>query len=309
MDDTVKFEAFPGVKRAQSDPRKKPASLTDEEWAMLSSGSSGSGAVPARSVSAPQAGATSKMSLPDTHSQADPRFYRRFGFGDFLANAWMIVFLPFMIAALAVRLAASGMFLKFEYFISPWFPADSYGFTADDRLHYASYVVDYLGNLDQSRYLADVYMPDGSAAFTAGEIAHMADVKDLVSLLYFIGVVGLIGSVLAAVHLSRRYGPGMRTALKWGGLVTLILILALGVLGAVGWQSFFTNFHRLFFSDGTWEFYLDDTLIRLFPAQFWVDAGIAAALIMVLVSVVLLLLSRLGHKQRKAAKLARRQSS
>ena len=53
--------------------------------------------------------------------------------------------------------------------------------------------------------------------------------------------------------------------------------LAIGVvivLAVVGWNVFFTGFHTLLFEDGTWYFLTSDTLIRLFPEQFWFDAAL-----------------------------------
>ncbi|NDJ62146.1 MAG: DUF1461 domain-containing protein, partial [Chloroflexi bacterium] len=40
------------------------------------------------------------------------------------------------------------------------------------------------------------------------------------------------------------------------------------------WDYFFTLFHNLFFESGTWQFLYSDTLIRLFPEQFWFDAAL-----------------------------------
>ncbi|RNB39115.1 DUF1461 domain-containing protein, partial [Staphylococcus aureus] len=74
----------------------------------------------------------------------------------------------------------------------------------------------------------------------------------------------------------------------------------LAVLAVLGWDRFFTGFHALFFEQGTWQFYLDDALIRLFPAQFWMDAGIAVGAIILLASLLLLLLSFIGAGSRRA---------
>jgi integral membrane protein (TIGR01906 family) len=88
-----------------------------------------------------------------------------------------------------------------------------------------------------------------------------------------------------------------------GSAATLILILVLGILGALNWQQFFTDFHRIFFADGTWTFYVDDTLIRLFPAQFWMDSGIVIALLVLMVSSLVLALTwpTRGRRNRSAA--------
>lgn len=43
------------------------------------------------------------------------------------------------------------------------------------------------------------------------------------------------------------------------------------VLAIIGWNTWFTAFHQLFFLPGTWTFTQTDTLIRLFPLPFWFD--------------------------------------
>jgi uncharacterized membrane protein len=42
----------------------------------------------------------------------------------------------------------------------------------------------------------------------------------------------------------------------------------------VAWEWFFESFHRIFFEGDTWRFPSSDTLIRLYPDEFWV--GVAA---------------------------------
>jgi integral membrane protein (TIGR01906 family) len=80
-----------------------------------------------------------------------------------------------------------------------------------------------------------------------------------------------------------------------------VIILGLGTLAALGWQQFFTEFHRIFFANGTWTFALDDTLIRLFPGQFWVDAGIVIGALVLIASVVTLILTWPTRKRRGLA--------
>lgn len=244
----------------------------------------------------------------DAHDDLDEPARTRVNALDIIGGIWIALATPFVLAGLAVRLIASGLFLKFAYFWRPGFPADAYGFTNDDRLHYGSYVVDYLNNFDSSRYLSDVVLPNGVPLFQPEEIAHMEDVKDLVSLLYLIAVIGAIGMLLFGLYMSRANGPGLRHALRFGALLTIIAFLALGALAMLGWDRFFTQFHAMFFDAGTWEFYVDDALIRLFPGQFWVDAGIAAAAIVLLISALILALSFIGRRraERKERRSERR---
>ncbi|RBP63647.1 integral membrane protein (TIGR01906 family) [Brevibacterium sanguinis] len=227
---------------------------------------------------------------------------------DVIGIIWIALATPFILLALAVRFVASGLFLKFEYF-RPGFPADEFGFSASDREHYGTYVIDYLHNLDSRRYLADVILPNGEPVFISDELSHMADVKGLISLLYLIAFIGVIGVIIFALILSRRNGPGIHLGVRLGSILTIVALAATAVLAFLGWDTFFRGFHRIFFADGTWEFYLDDSLIRLFPPQFWVDAGIAVGGIVVLLAIVLFCFSFAGHKQRRALRRAAKDSA
>jgi integral membrane protein (TIGR01906 family) len=68
---------------------------------------------------------------------------------------------------------------------------------------------------------------------------------------------------------------------------TLSAAGALGLYILLNFNNFFTRFHHLFFEGDTWLFRRDDTLIRLFPNDFWFDAsaGIAGLTVVELVVV------------------------
>ncbi|MBC8099255.1 MAG: DUF1461 domain-containing protein, partial [Armatimonadetes bacterium] len=85
---------------------------------------------------------------------------------------------------------------------------------------------------------------------------------------------GSLGALLVIALLWTRDRSALATALLRGGLLTVggVVVIVLGVI--IAWDSFFTTFHQLFFQDGTWIFYYSDTLIRLFPEQFWFDAAL-----------------------------------
>lgn len=224
---------------------------------------------------------------------------------DVIGTIWIMLATPFVLLALAVRFVASGIFLKFEYF-RPGFPADQFGFSAADREHYGTYVIDYLHNFDSRRYLADIVMPNGEPIFISDELSHMADVKGLISLLYLVALVGIIGSVLFGIYMCRKNGSGIHAGVRLGSIFSIVFMAAVAVVAVLGWDSFFRGFHKVFFADGTWEFYADDSLIRLFPPQFWVDAGIAGGGLFVLLAIILFLLSFTGHKKRRALRKARK---
>ncbi|WP_457949081.1 TIGR01906 family membrane protein [Pseudarthrobacter sp. alpha12b] len=209
----------------------------------------------------------------------------------------LAIIYPVILLVLAVRAVTSPLFLWVEY-NRPGFPGDGYGFSTDDRMTYGSYAVDYLSNWAGPRYLGDLVQRGGEKLFKDGEVSHMADVKAVILSTFGAGALLLLLALIAIVYLRKRSTGGIRRGLFAGSIITVVLILGLGTLAALGWQQFFTEFHRVFFADGSWTFSLDDTLIRLFPSQFWIDAGIAIAGMVLLASIVTLVLTWPTRRRR-----------
>ena len=212
----------------------------------------------------------------------------------------LAIIYPVILLILAVRAVTSPLFLWVEY-NRPGFPGDGYGFSTDDRMTYGSYAVDYLSNWAGPRYLGDLVHRGGDKLFKDGEVSHMADVKAVILSTFGAGALLLLLALVAILYLRRRSTGGVRRGFFAGSIITLVLILGLGTLAALGWQQFFTEFHRIFFAAGSWTFSLDDTLIRLFPSQFWIDAGIAIAGMVLLASIVTLVLTWPTRRRRGVA--------
>jgi integral membrane protein (TIGR01906 family) len=209
----------------------------------------------------------------------------------------LALFYPVILLVLAVRAVTSPLFLWIEY-NRPGFPGDGYGFSTDDRMTYGSYTVDYLSNWAGPRYLGDLVNRSGNSLFKDGEVSHMADVKLVILSAFGAGALLIVLSIVAIAYLRRRSTGGVRRGLFAGSIVSLSIIVGLAVLAVLGWQQFFTEFHRLFFASGSWTFALEDTLIRLFPGQFWIDAGIVIAGLVFLASVVTLILTWPTRRRR-----------
>ncbi|MHA7277317.1 TIGR01906 family membrane protein [Arthrobacter sp. Hz1] len=213
------------------------------------------------------------------------------------------VFFPIMLLAAAIRAVTSPLFLWVEYH-RPGFPADSFGFSTDDRMTYGSYTVDYILNWASPRYLGDLVNADGDQLFLDSEVGHMLDVKLVLVISFAVALAMLVFTLAACWHLARTYPGGVRRALFAGALTTLVLMVALTVTAIFGWQTFFTQVHAVFFADGTWTFRTDDTLIRLFPEQFWTDAAITVAVLVVIVTVLTLVLTWPTKRRREKSRLA-----
>ncbi len=212
-------------------------------------------------------------------------------------------FFPIMLLAAAIRAVTSPLFLWVEYH-RPGFPADSFGFSTDDRMTYGSYTVDYILNWASPRYLGELVNSDGDQLFLDSEVGHMLDVKVVLVISFAVALAMFVFTIAACWYLARTYPGGVRRGLFAGALTTLILMIALTVTAILGWQTFFTQVHALFFADGTWTFRADDTLIRLFPAQFWMDAAITVAALVLIVTVVTLVLTWPTKGRRDRSRLA-----
>lgn len=213
------------------------------------------------------------------------------------------VFFPIMLLAAAIRAVTSPLFLWVEYH-RPGFPADSFGFSTDDRMTYGSYTVDYILNWASPRYLGDLVNADGDQLFLDSEVGHMLDVKLVLVISFAVALAMLVFTLAACWHLARTYPGGVRRAMFAGALTTLVLMVGLTVTAILAWQTFFTQVHAIFFADGTWTFRADDTLIRLFPEQFWTDAAITVAALVVVVTVLTLVLTWPTKGRREKSRLA-----
>ena len=187
--------------------------------------------------------------------------------------SWLTTLLtPIVLLGLGLRILLTPLFYNVEYRM-PYFPPDPYGFTTQDRLHWAAYAVNYLVNSADISYLGDLTFPDGKPLYNERELSHMHDVKGVTQgalKTWYVAVVLLIGLGIWA-----RYGKWWQAylqGLRRGGWLMIGLTVVIGLFASIGFWQFFTLFHELFFQGNSWLFEYSDTLIRLFPLQFWEDA-------------------------------------
>jgi integral membrane protein (TIGR01906 family) len=197
---------------------------------------------------------------------------------------WLIALaVPVLLVIGSARLVMSPLFLQLEY-TRPGFPPDVYGFSVEDRLEYGPYGVLYILNGEGIDYLGDLQLPgercyppqrQPCAMFNDAELRHMLDVKQVAQGVFLAGLI-LAGITFGmAAYLWRTNQRRVIYVGLWrGSLLTLGSIVMIVFLAFVAWDFFFNTFHALFFEPGTWRFYYSDTLIRLYPEQFWFDASL-----------------------------------
>lgn len=244
------------------------------------------------SVRPPEAEVSRRLALREQAATANPAAGR-------ILQVLIAVFFPVILLAGSIRLLTTPLFLWIEYH-RPGFPADEFGFSTEDRMTYGSHTMDYLLNWAGPRYLGELVGPGGQQLFLESEVEHMRDVKWVLALSFVGAAVLVVVCIIAGLYLLRHWPGALRRALFAGSTATLVLAGALAVFAAVAWESFFAAMHGLFFAQGTWTFRVDDTLIRLFPAQFWIDAGIAVGALVLITAAAVLILTR-PRRRRQAS--------
>ena len=200
--------------------------------------------------------------------------------------SWFVAILvPLALIGLAIRILLSPLYYTIEYNM-PYFPPDEYGFTKADRLQWAPYAVNYLTNNADISYLGDLKFEDGTPLYNERELSHMDDVKRVTKGALNAWYVSLV--LLAGLGAWARFGgwaQDYRLGLMRGGWLMVGLAVAIGLIVLVGmlinpnvFWNFFAGFHSLFFEGDSWLFLFSDTLIRLFPLRFWMDAFLFAAI-------------------------------
>jgi len=188
-----------------------------------------------------------------------------------LFSALITLTIPVIISVLSILILLSPIFTNLEY-RRPGFPEDSYGFTTAERLDFGNQTRRYLISNDTLEDLQQMVFENGDPIYIERELSHLEDVKvvlkGVLRVFYGAAAVFVLGGMIARMrdwqelYLKGIYLGGKITA----GLLVLILIFTL-----VSFQALFTNFHLLFFEGDSWLFFYSDSLIRLFPVQFWQD--------------------------------------
>ncbi len=190
-----------------------------------------------------------------------------------------------LVISVGVRLVMTPLFLFLEYH-RIGFPSDFYGFSVSDRLFYSSQVLTYLLENRSDDYLTSLSFDVGSSLFNDREIVHMIDVNSLSTIFFGIILVILILLIISIIrsYFSLTIRIFIRESIQLGSYITIGLILFVVTSAIVSWETFFSGFHKLFFTENTWIFEYSDSLIRLFPEQFWFDAAILVGGIAVLLA-------------------------
>jgi len=195
-----------------------------------------------------------------------------------ILKLFIIVLIPILIIITAIRLLATDQYLAFEYGKAS-FPPDPFGFTQQQRFDLASSSIHYVRAHLPSNALSKQTL-NGAPVYNPREVSHMADVRTVFQRIFQVWQVTFIVLLVMGLILWRKRELfSLASGSNSGGLLTSGIILSIALLAIFSWQFWFNIFHLFFFKPGSWLFSYSDTLIRLFPVQFWFDATLTISLL------------------------------
>ena len=214
-------------------------------------------------------------------------------------HVFLSITLPFVILMFSVVILFKPWFLVFEYRKAN-FPPDPYGFSIEERLDYGIQSVQYIVNNRSDDFLANItFKNSNTPIYKSQEISHMSDVKNVYRTARLIWEALLI-LYLILFLVSWKHPAQLLSFLKHfiiGNLFSILFLVAVLLLVVLAFDPLFEAFHSLFFKEGSWLFYQDDTLIRLFPEKLWVDAFLIAGGLSFIFSVAFFFIGRNAYRR------------
>ena len=162
-------------------------------------------------------------------------------------------------------------------------------------------------NFDAFMRMID-YM-EGRIVYNEQEVLHMIDVRNLykacgiVRFVFFALSAVLI--IVSAIIVKSDFVDVLARGYIIGVIILLIIIACLGIYAAIDFDSFWTSFHKIFFTNDLWLFdYSKSLMIRMCPLELF--SGIIVFFtvpfvgIMVLFLIIAIIIKRRRYKNAES---------
>ena len=212
------------------------------------------------------------------------------------AFASLCLILFFFITALNLCAFSNLSFYEKEY--GKYHVLDDVQMTMPDLMHVTEHMLDYLSDKEDSLVVETTMFHQQREFFNEREKEHMVDVKILylnAMLLYKIAIiylvlffVGLLSYALYTKKVRQTFALFFKTFL-WVLAFCFGVVLLLGLYALFDFDSFWTNFHHVFFQEND-LWILDpaeDMLINIVPQGFFFDLVLRIILLFVAPLIVL----------------------
>ncbi len=131
--------------------------------------------------------------------------------------------------------------------------------------------------------------------YTASEISHLQDVQNVMDWVD----VAFIALFLAVAVLVINSKTEWRKLMRWGGIITVALVVFILIFLLLSFNTTFTLFHLLFFPQGNWLFPEGSLLIQTFPLDFFVKIATTIFLLTLFLGSLFILLPSFFRYDRR----------
>ncbi len=205
-----------------------------------------------------------------------------------LLKVILIVSIPFSLILLNLHLLLTRYFVQLNYTILGYEDKE-------EKLALATKTIEYIrGIIDENQL--------DKSVFTEKEINHLSDVRNLVFNALRIHLIATVLTVVSTLILKNEKVSihKIKQCFYIGLFLTIVITLIVGMVTILDFNIAFIKFHQIFFTGGSWLFLPSDTLIKLFPIEFWINS--AKILLVLTVTEVLLALFSLYKAESLKAK-------
>ncbi len=210
-----------------------------------------------------------------------------------------VICIPLFLIVFSVRVVVNAPLL-YEYGFEVYGIPQRTGIAMDQLLDAAAQTRDYF-NAENEDPLHVVVQRGGAPfeLYNQREITHMADVKELLGRVRFVenAIFTMLLLLLGIGLWVRRlfFVPRVLSTVFQGSGLTVGLVVLAGLGTLVGFEQLFLQFHLLSFSNDFWM--LDprrDFLIMMYPFEFFRDATVIIAVLVLMLALGLAVVSMLG---------------
>jgi integral membrane protein (TIGR01906 family) len=185
---------------------------------------------------------------------------------------WLLwLSLPSVLLVLPLYPLVTPGYVRWHYQQASFPPSDR--FTNSERSRLSDVILNYLRGKASREQMATMLTDGGDVAMRAEEVQHIADVKAVMDGFYLAQLVASGMAILAIIGLGITGGwSQLVRVLRTGVVITGAIVLLVVAASFINFDVFFDRFHRIFFTNNSWLFYYEDTLIQLYPEPLWTSA-------------------------------------
>jgi len=204
------------------------------------------------------------------------------GFARQIAALLFIVALPIALVTTTVRVVVNEPRL-YEYVTDEYNTTATTGFERSELLRASGELRDYFNNEDESIFVSVQGKGGPESLFNPRETEHLRNVKALFQLSFRVQeatTLFVLAYVVAVFIWSKESSfRSLAKQVLTSGLVTLLVIGALGVAAVTDFHAAWDQFHVIAFNNDLWMLNPSrDHLIQMFPEPFWQDVVIGIGL-------------------------------